>query len=89
MKRKKRRCVWLIEPLHPNTNSYIAEQLAERKYANECRGVECPDGVARDFWEMPNYHFVNLLVKAGETISLPFNLWRKIGNGLPEPWRFA
>lgn len=88
MKRKKRRCVWLIEPTHPNTNSYIAGRLAERKYANERHGVKCPDGVARDFWEIPNFHFISLLIQAGKIIPLPFNLWRKIGSGLPKPWLF-
>jgi len=42
----------------------------------------------RDFWEIPNFHFVSLLIQAGKIIPLPFNLWRQIGNGLPKPWLF-
>ena len=89
MKRKKRRCLWFIEPEHPDTNKYVSKELAENKYVNERPNVPCFDGALRVFWAATSLRFVDQLAKAGEAANLPFKLWRQIGNEPAKPWLFS
>lgn len=80
-------CTWYVEPLSPETNATIAEQLQNMPGASMGDQMVCQDGRLHNLWRCP-FNFVSQLLRSGKKSGLQFKIFRKRGGEAPQPADF-